>query len=139
MWRTILIWSVVAALVMFFFPIKFIGVWASMFIFPFIAVRQLRLGDRQSPVVAGLGYGALTGALSRFLLAIMYLISSVIIGGVGATTAQTEEALATTAVLAAYSATSGLIGLFTSPFVGAIVGGIAGMIAAGTAPKSKEA
>ncbi|KIX84847.1 hypothetical protein [Thermus filiformis] len=135
MWKTVLIWSVVAALVMFFFPIKFIGVWGSMFIFPFIAVRQLRLRDHQSPVVAGLAYGALTGALSRFFLAaVNYLLLPSRLGDLINNTSE-NVAMA----LSAGYFYGALLSLVTSPLVGAVVGGIAGMIAAGTVPKSKEA
>lgn len=128
--REVLLWSFIAALVMFFFPIKFIGVWASMIIFPFFVVRRLNLANRESPLVSGLAYGAITGALSRFILALIYIVLGLAVGTTGATVGDDYSTVAGAGV-AAY----GLIGLFTGTFVGAIVGGLVGMISVGTAPK----
>ena len=135
MWKTILLWAAVAALVMLIFPIKFFGVWLSMIIFPFLAVRQLDLSDKENPTVAGLGYGALTGAIARFFLAIAHLV----IGSLAAAGANTNTEVGTAVALAgSFTALSGFIGLFTGPFVGAIVGGLSGMVAAATAPKKSR-
>ncbi|MEZ0347865.1 MAG: hypothetical protein ABWJ90_05055 [Thermus sp.] len=128
--KEVLMWSVVAALVMFFFPVKFLAVWGSMLVFPFIVVRRLNLAQRESPLVSGLAYGALTGALSRFILALVYILLGSLATTTGAAAGDDLTALA-----GAAAATAGVIGLFTGTLAGAIVGGIAGMISAGTAPK----
>ncbi|MFN3369774.1 MAG: hypothetical protein ACK4ZX_10355 [Thermus sp.] len=131
--REVLLWGFVAALVMFFFPVKFIAVWGSMLFFPFFVVRRLRLADRESPLVSGLAYGALTGAFSRFILALAYILVGLVTGSAGAAAGDD------TAVLAgSFAATSGFIGLFTGTLTGAIVGGLMGLISVGTAPKSKS-
>jgi hypothetical protein len=135
MWKTVLIWSLVAAVVMLIFPIKFLGVWLSMIIFPFLAVRRLNLQDRENPLVAGFGYGALTGALARFFLAVAYLIIGVFAVGTADATTDTGLALG---LAGSFTALSGLIGLFTGPIVGAIVGGLSGMVAVATLPKKRE-
>ena len=138
MWKTmktILLWALVAAVVMVIFPIKFLGVWLSMIFFPFVAVRQLDLSGRENPTVAGLGYGALTGAIARFFVAVFYLL----IGSLAAAGADTStETGATMALAGSLTAFSGLVGLFTGPIVGAIVGGLSGMVAAATAPKKLQ-
>ena len=132
MWKTVLFWALIAALVMLIFPVKFFGVWLSMIIFPFLAVRRLDLSNRENPTIAGLGYGALTGALARFFLAVFYLA----LGVSTVATADPNTDVGTAVALAgSFTATFGFIGLFTGPFVGAIVGGVAGMVAAATAPK----
>jgi len=119
---------------MLIFPIKFLGVWLSMIIFPFLAVRRLNLQDRENPSLAGFGYGALTGALARFFLAVAYLIIGVFAVGTADTTTDTGLALG---LAGSFTTLSGLIGLFTGPIVGAIVGGLSGMVAVATLPKKK--
>ncbi len=135
MWKTVLMWSVVAAAVMLVFPVKFLGVWLSMIIFPFLAVRRMNLLDRENPSIAGLGYGALIGALARFFLALAYLIIGSLTAAASDTTTDVGLALG---LAGSFTALSGLIGLFTGPLVGAIVGGLSGMVAIATLPKKSS-
>jgi L-lactate permease len=73
--------------------------------------------------------------LARFFLAVAYLIIGAFAVATSDTTTNTGLALG---VAGSFTGLSGLIGLFTGPIMGAIVGGLSGMVAAATLPKKSS-